>query len=93
MMQPLGVALYELSHYAGRVLFFAALSAVASSPACRWPNVIGSIGWSKRGMSAHYWSRFSGVTFSATLDSEAAVSPGFRFKTVMSSRDDIWSNA
>jgi hypothetical protein len=43
--------------------------------------------------SSHYWSRFSGVTFSAPLGSEAAVSPGFRFKTVMSSRDDIRSNA
>jgi hypothetical protein len=39
--------------------------------------------------SSHYWSRFSGVTFSGTLGSEAAVSPGFRFKIVTSSRDDI----
>jgi hypothetical protein len=40
MMQPLGVALYELSHYAG---LCAAISAAVSSPACRWPSVIGSM--------------------------------------------------
>jgi hypothetical protein len=33
-MQPFGVALYELSHYAGTVPFCAAISAAASSSAC-----------------------------------------------------------